>query len=139
MLTAETTTCSADGVIGVDNTCHSQSHGCIKGHDVSHGKTKVRTYLQDQRYMIICHVIVFVTQRKVNLIGMESEQSIIYIYDANRADTVGINMVDLNSVPNESMMVDANVVLSIDGGSNKRLLLSLSYSSIVPLLVFVRL
>jgi hypothetical protein len=48
-------------------------------------------------------------------------------------------MVDLNSVPNESMMVDANVVLSIDGGSNKRLLLSLSYSSIVPLLVFVRL
>jgi hypothetical protein len=57
----------------------------------------------------------------------------------NRAGTVGINMVDLNSVPDKGMMVGADVVLSIDGGSNKRLLFSLSYSSIVPLLVFVRL
>jgi hypothetical protein len=48
-------------------------------------------------------------------------------------------MVDLNTVPNESMMVDADIVPSIDGGSNKRLLYSLFYSSIVALLVFFRL
>jgi hypothetical protein len=68
MLTAETPTCNADGVIGVDNTCSSRSHECIKVHDLSHGMTKLQTYLEDERYMIICHVVVF-----------ESEQSIIYI------------------------------------------------------------
>jgi hypothetical protein len=57
----------------------------------------------------------------------------------NRADAVGINMVDLNTVPNESMIVDADIVPSIDGRSNKRLLYSLFNSSIVALLVFVRL